>query len=92
MVCGVHLDDMVTFLDQNDKKITSERYPQSLSFFSLVLHMQECVEDVSSESLIGRSEYLAMIDLGKFPQELSIKRQWRDIHIFQKKESEPTRS
>ena len=92
MVCGVHLDDMVTFLDQNDKKITSERYPQSLSFFSLVLHMQGCVEDVSSESLIGRSEYLAMIDLGKLPQGLSIKQQWRDIHIFQKKESEPTRS
>ena len=83
---------MVTFLDQNDKKITSERYPQSLSFFSLVLHMQGCVEDVSSESLIGRSEYLAMIDLGKLPQGLSIKQQWRDIHIFQKKESEPTRS
>ena len=83
---------MVTFLDQNDKKITSERYPQSLSFFSLVLHMQGCVEDVSSESLIGRSEYLAMIDLGKLPQGLSIKRQWCDIHIFQKKESEPTRS
>lgn len=82
MVCGVHLDDMVTFLDQNDKKITSERYPQSLSFFSLVLHMQGCVEDVSSESLIGRSEYLAMIDLGKLPHGLSIKRQWRDIHIF----------
>ena len=83
---------MVTFLDQNDKKITSERYPQSLSFFSLVLHMQGCVEDVSSESLIGRSGYLAMIDLGKLPQGLSIKQQWRDIHIFQKKESEPTRS
>ena len=92
MVCGVHLDDMVTFLDQNDKKITSERYPQSLSFFSLVLHMQGCVEDVSSESLIGRSEYLAMIDLGKLPHGLSIKRQWRDIDIFQKKESEPARS
>ena len=82
MVCGVHLDDMVTLLDQNDKNITSERYPQSLSFFPLVLHMQGCVEDVSSESLIGRSEYLAMIDLGKFLQGLSIKRQWRDIHIF----------
>ena len=54
--------------------------------------MQGCVEDVSSESLIGRSEYLAMIDLGKLPQGLSIKQQWRDIHIFQKKESEPTRS
>lgn len=92
MVCGVHLDDMVTFLDQNDKKKPLSVTRKASAFFPLVLHMQGCVEDVSSESLIGRSEYLAMIDLGKLPHRLSIKRQWCDIHIFQKKESEPTRS